>query len=181
MKIYTKTGDSGQTGLFGGPRVSKDAPRIEAYGAIDELNAAIGWSRANAPPPEIDAWLLRLQHSLFVLGAELATPDPAAKGVTMVGESDCQELEQAIDRFEAPLPPLKQFILPGGSACAAALHLARTICRRAERRLVTLTGHEKISPWTLVYVNRLGDLLFTLARAANQAAGAPDVPWEKKG
>jgi len=181
MKIYTKTGDAGQTGLFGGPRVAKDDPRIEAYGAVDELNAAIGVARAESLPAEIDSLLARVQNELFDLGAELATPNPAAHGMAVLGPMHFAALEQAIDRFEATLPPLKEFILPGGSRGAAALHLARTICRRAERRLVTLVQNsaEPVSGNLVVYLNRLGDLLFVLTRAANAAAGVADVPWRK--
>ena len=164
MKIYTKTGDAGQTGLFGGPRVAKDDPRIEAYGAVDELNAALGLARAESLPPEIDTLLARIQNELFDLGAELATPNPAAHGMAVLGPAHCEALEQAIDRHEAGLPPLKEFILPGGSRGAAALHLARTICRRAERRLVTLANSsaEPVSANLVIYLNRLGDLLFVL-------------------
>ena len=181
MKIYTKTGDAGQTGLFGGPRVAKDDPRIEAYGAVDELNAAIGLARAESLPADIDALLARIQSELFDLGAELATPDPAKHGMAVLGLPHFEALEQAIDRHEAGLPPLKEFILPGGSRGAAALHLARTICRRAERRLVTLVdvSAEPVSPNLVIYLNRLGDLLFVLTRATNAAAGVADVPWRK--
>jgi len=181
MKIYTKTGDDGQTGLFGGPRVSKDAPRIEAYGTVDELNSVLGLARAETLPESIDALLATIQSELFSLGAELATPNPAAKGTHLIGPGHIQRLEQAIDEYESQLEPLKQFILPGGTTGAATLHLARTICRRAERRLVTLVHScsESISPELLVYLNRLSDLLFVLARAANHAAGVTDVPWAK--
>jgi cob(I)alamin adenosyltransferase len=181
MKIYTKTGDDGQTGLFGGPRVSKADPRIEAYGTVDELNAVLGLSRTQSLPPEIDALVARLQNELFDLGAELATPDPQARATNLISPARIEALEKAIDQFDAHLPPLKTFILPGGTAGAAWLHLARTVCRRAERCLVTLMGQagEKISPLPLVYLNRLSDLLFVLARAANQIAGQPDVKWER--
>ena len=179
MKIYTKTGDDGQTGLFGGPRVSKDDPRIEAYGSIDELNAALGLARCEPLPPEIDAILARVQNELFDLGAELATPDPQAYNLATLGPPHIGSLEAAIDRHETGLPPLKQFVLPGGTRGAALLHLARTICRRAERRLVTLmeTSAQPIGPHGLVYINRLGDLLFVLARAVNASAEVADVPW----
>lgn len=181
MKIYTKTGDEGQTGLFGGPRVSKDAPRIEAYGTVDELNSVLGLARTETLPQSIDALLAGIQSELFSLGAELATPNPAAKGTDLIGPANIERLEQAIDHYEADLEPLKQFILPGGTKGAATLHLARTVCRRAERRLVTLvhSTSEKISPELVVYLNRLSDLLFVLARAANHAAGVADVPWAK--
>lgn len=179
MKIYTKTGDDGETGLFGGPRVRKDAPRIEAYGAVDELNAVLGLARAETLPPDMDALLASIQNGLFDLGAELATPEPAKMGVSTVGASQIAKLETAIDHYEATLPALKQFVLPGGSRAAAALHIGRTVCRRAERRAITLATVEPISAQLIIYLNRLSDLLFVLARAANQSAGLPDVPWQK--
>ncbi len=138
MKIYTKTGDAGETGLFGGPRLRKDAPRIEAYGTVDELNAVIGLARAEALPADIDVLLARIQNELFDVGAELATPDPQAKHSATLGSGSIAGLEAAIDQHEAQLAPLRQFILPAGCAAAAALHLSRTICRRAERRLVSM-------------------------------------------
>jgi cob(I)alamin adenosyltransferase len=181
MKIYTKTGDDGQTGLFGGGRVAKDDPRIEAYGTVDELNAALGVARAEKPPADIDAVLDELQHDLFTVGAELATPDASRRAVPPITSEHISRLEAAIDRFEATLAPLKQFILPGGTRAASALHFARTVCRRAERRLVTLAtaeGAGAVSSELIVYLNRVGDLLFVLARAANTTAGQADVPWE---
>ncbi|HEV2972314.1 MAG TPA: cob(I)yrinic acid a,c-diamide adenosyltransferase [Pirellulales bacterium] len=182
MKIYTKTGDNGETGLFGGPRVRKDSPRIEAYGTVDELNALIGLARSESLPGKIDELLARIQSELFDVGAELATPDPKRHGTSLVGPAHVAALESAIDRIEALLKPLKQFILPGGTRAAAALHVARTVCRRAERGVVTLSRapDETISPDLIVYLNRLSDLLFVLARAANAAAGQVDVPWEKR-
>ncbi|HZZ27412.1 MAG TPA: cob(I)yrinic acid a,c-diamide adenosyltransferase [Pirellulales bacterium] len=188
MKIYTKTGDSGETGLFAGPRVRKDDLRIEAYGTVDELNAVLGLVRSQAlhdvqqkQLAELDTLLAHIQHILFNLGAELATPDPKTRGTSFVRPQEIAVLEGAIDQFEAKLPTLKTFILPGGAAGAAWLHLARTVCRRAERRIVTLAAREgeKFSPHVLIYLNRLSDLLFVLARAANQSAGRSDVPWEK--
>ncbi len=178
MKIYTKTGDSGQTGLLGGLRVAKDAPRIEAYGTVDELNAAIGIARSQAPPDDIDRLLTQIQNTLFDLGAELATAGGHHRKPAKISESHIETLETEIDRFEAGLEPLKQFILPGGTPLAAHLHLARTICRRAERRVVTLVAAEnrELSPLIIVYLNRLSDLLFVLARSANAAAGEADVP-----
>lgn len=178
-KIYTRTGDGGETSLFGGGRVPKDDLRVRAYGTIDELNAVIGVARTAEPPPEIDRILERLQHQLFDLGAELATRDatPAAGHVMRVTPERVAALEQDIDRFEAFLPPLRQFVLPGGTPAAAALHQARTVARRAEREIVRLAGREPINPELLKYVNRLSDLLFVLARAANHAAGRPDVFW----
>jgi cob(I)alamin adenosyltransferase len=181
MKIYTKTGDSGQTGLFAGPRVAKDDLRIEAYGAVDELNSFLGVSRAAGLPPEIDRIVERLQHALFSLGAELATPNPVETGTAFVNEAQLHWLEHTIDEQDEQLPPLKQFILPGGTASASALHVARSVCRRAERRVVSLQrqmGEETVSG-PLQYLNRLGDLLFVLARRANSLAGREDVAWNK--
>jgi cob(I)alamin adenosyltransferase len=182
MKIYTKTGDDGTTGLYGGGRVRKDHPRVEAYGAVDELNAALGLARAETLPAEVDELLARIQNELFDLGAELATPQPALQRLAVVGTREIAALESAIDRFDADLAPLKNFILPSGSRAAAALHLARTICRRAERRVITLYAgtQENVSPQAVVYLNRLGDLLFVLARVANAAAGCADVEWRKR-
>lgn len=178
MKIYTKTGDDGQTGLFGGGRVRKDALRITAFGEVDELNALLGVARAETLPAAIDALLERVQNELFDLGAELATPEPERFTFRKLGPAATLALEQAIDAHEAELEPLKQFILPGGSRAAALLHLARTVCRRAERRVVSLTAAETVSPELIVYLNRLSDLLFVLARAANRQAGQGDVPWQ---
>ena len=179
MKIYTKTGDSGETGLFGGPRVRKDHPRIAAYGDIDELNAAIALARSASLPPEIDRLLERIQHELFAVGAELATPDPVAHRTRWIGTSHIQQLEQDIDRWESTLPPLRTFILPGGSPGSAQIHLSRCICRRAERQIVALAAMESISADLVIYVNRLSDLLFVLARVANHEAGIADVPWRQ--
>jgi len=181
MKIYTKTGDLGETGLFTGPRVRKDDPRIEAYGTVDELNAVLGLVRCEELPVEIDALIAGIQHTLFDLGAELATPDPASRGTDLVSVGHIEALEVAIDNYEAGLPPLKAFILPGGATGAAWLHLARTVCRRAERHVVTLMGEEnaELSPQVLIYLNRLGDLLFVLARAVNHTAGHGDIAWQK--
>ncbi len=180
MKIYTKTGDAGQTGLFAGSRVSKNHPRIEAYGTVDELNANIGLARTLAAPAELDQLLETIQHALFAVGAELATQDPQAHGTALIDEPDIAALETAIDTNEAKLPPLKQFILPTGSPLAATLHVSRGICRRAERCLVTLQDSEPdISLVILRYLNRLGDLLFVLARVANAAAGIADAGWQK--
>lgn len=179
MKIYTKTGDQGETGLFGGPRVRKDHLRIEAYGSVDELNAVLGVVRSHSPPAEIDGLLTAIQNSLFDVGAELASPDPARMGVPVVGSGQIETLERAIDQYEAGLPPLKTFILPGGGQAAAQMHLARTVCRRAERRLVSLAAAEKISGALIIYLNRLSDLLFVLARELNRQSGQGDVPWSK--
>lgn len=181
MKIYTKTGDSGKTGLLAGPRVSKDHVRVESYGEIDELNAHLGLARSAGLPEEIDRLLSRVQHELFDVGAELACPQPEAFGLPTVQPKMIECLEQAIDYYEELLPPLRQFILPGGAATSAMLHVARTVCRRAERRVVTLyeANVDQVSVHVLGYLNRLGDLLFLLARAANFAVNMPDVPWRK--
>ena len=181
MKIYTKTGDGGETGLLAGPRVSKNHVRVAAYGDLDELNATLGLARAEGLPQEVDSVLGRIQHELFNVGSELACPHPEAYGLPMVEPVHIAALEKEIDAFESALPPLQQFILPGGSRCSALLHMARTVCRRAERRVVELRECEadKVSENVVGYVNRLGDLLFLLARAANQAAGVPDVPWQR--
>jgi len=181
VKIYTKTGDAGETALFGGGRVPKDDLRVVAYGDIDELNAACGLARA-LPPEEFGRGLLeRIQRELFTIGAELASPDRGkvlrALPRAPVAMSDVAALEQAIDEHEARLEPLASFILPGGAPKSAALHVARTVCRRAERSVVTLGRDAKLNPALLPYLNRLSDLLFVLARAADRAAGRPDVPW----
>ena len=181
MRIYTKTGDDGQTGLLAGPRVAKDDVRIEAYGTVDELNAALGTVRSYNPPAEMDELLVRIQNHLFAVGAELATPEPQAYGTALISTDDTAALEAAIDRYEDELPVLKQFILPAGTRLSTSLHMARAICRRAERRVVTLyrgTG-AGVRNQPLCYLNRLGDLLFVLARAANAAGGVSDVPWQK--
>jgi cob(I)alamin adenosyltransferase len=181
MRIYTKSGDHGETGLFGGERVPKDHPRVAAYGAVDELNAALGLARALEPRDFEDDLLQTIQRHLFTLGAELATPDPArlakALGGPPVGDTEVTLLERAIDRVDADLPPLKTFILPGGAPKGAALHVARTVCRRAERSVVGLARATTLSPAVGIYLNRLSDLLFVLARSANARAGAGDVPW----
>ena len=182
MKIYTKTGDAGLTGLFAGPRVRKDDVRIEAYGAVDELNAFIGLARSQALPPEVEACLARVQNELFAVGAELATPDPVKQGTALIGAPHFEALEQAIDALEAKLPPLRQFVLPAGTPAAAHLHVASGICRRAERRVITLAGENTASfQNVLIYLNRLGDYLFVAARWANHSAGAAEVPWNKPG
>ncbi len=176
MKIYTKTGDAGQTGLFGGQRVAKDALRVQAYGTADECNAAVGLARAAGLDPALDAILATVQNQLFVVGADLATPGESAN-IPRVGDDEVLFLEQWIDTLEAELEPLRQFILPGGTPGAAQLHLARTTCRRAERWAVSLSHEEPISPHVLTYLNRLSDFLFVAARIANARAGTPDVPW----
>ncbi len=178
-KIYTKTGDDGTTGLFGGGRVRKDSARIEAYGSVDELDAVIGLCRSLPGNDWIDPILQQIQNNLFVLGADLATPLATRSNYTIprITEEDGNRLEQAIDEHTAALPPLKHFIHPGGCELAARLHVARTVCRRVERRLITLAAEEEIGRYDAIYLNRLSDLLFTLARRANQIANVPDVEW----
>ena len=180
VKIYTRTGDDGETGLFGGGRVAKDALRVEAYGAVDELNAAIGMARAAGLGGGIDGVAQRLQEELFVLGADLATPAHGRareESVVRISAAQVERLEGDIDAADGGLPALDAFILPGGSPAGAALHLARTICRRAERRTVELSRSESVSERVVPYLNRLSDLLFVLARAANAADGRPETKW----
>ena len=176
MKIYTKTGDAGETGLFGGPRVRKDHTRIEAFGTVDELNSHLGLIRTLPSAAPFDPLLRRVQGELFDLGAQLATPGAA---VERIGPKHVDALERAIDAHEERLEPLSSFILPTGTPLAAAIHVARTVCRRAERRVVKLAAEPgtSIPANAIEYLNRLGDLLFVLARFANHAAGVPDDPW----
>lgn len=183
MKIYTRTGDQGETGLFGGKRVAKDDVRVEAYGSVDEANAAIGLALAHCRVESVRRVLTELQSDLFTLGAELASvPGTEAKlGIALLTETDVARLEQAIDAAEASLPPLKNFILPGGPPDVAALHLARTVARRAERRVLTLSQREPLRSSVLVYLNRLADLLFVLARQEQHETGGTDVPWAPRG
>lgn len=181
MKIYTKTGDAGSTGLFGGGRVPKDDVRVEAYGDVDELNAAIGAARAVEPMPRIDEVLVPIQRDLFAIGALLATPDREKMAQHLekarIDDARIRDLERAIDDAGAELEPLRSFILPGGSPKAASLHVARTVCRRAERHVVHLQHQVELPPLAVIYLNRLSDLLFTLARLANRRAGTGEVTW----
>ena len=181
MKIYTKTGDQGSTGLFGGGRVPKDHVRVEAYGDVDELNAVIGMARSAEPMPRVDEVLVPIQRDLFAIGALLATPDRDKMAQHLqkarIDERRIAELEQSIDDAEAELEPLRAFVLPGGTPKAAALHVARTVCRRAERRVVRLQHDVEVPGIVVIYMNRLSDLLFTLARLANKRAGAGEVTW----
>lgn len=182
MKLYTKTGDDGSTGLFGGERAEKDDHRVEAYGTVDETNAAIGFARALSPSEEGSALLETLQNDLFVLGAELAcVPGKEDKlRMKLLGADDIERLEHAIDRAENGLPELKSFVLPGGTPAAAQLHQARTLCRRAERRVIAARRISPIRNELVVYLNRLSDLLFCLARRENFVAKLPDVPWNPR-
>ena len=181
MRIYTRTGDAGETGLFGGGRVVKHHPRVEAYGEVDELNAVVGMARAIELMPRIDEVLVPVQRDLFGLGALLATPDREKMQRQLekarIDEERIEQLERAIDAAESELEPLTTFILPGGTPKAAALHVARTVCRRAERRVVALQEEAELPPLVVIYLNRLSDLLFVLARLANRRAGAGEVTW----
>ena len=181
MKIYTRTGDAGTTGLFGGGRVAKDDLRVEAYGDVDELNAVLGMARSIEMMPRVDEVLVPIQRDLFAIGALLATPDREKMAQHLakarIDDERIAELEQAIDDGEEELEPLTAFIIPGGTAKAAALHVARTVCRRAERHVVRLQHQVELPTVAVVYLNRLSDLLFTLARLANRRAGAGEVTW----
>ena len=183
MRIYTRTGDRGETALFGGGRVPKDHVRVEAYGTVDELNAVVGWCVVEVADPTIRDRLQRLQHDLFALGSELATP-PARERRRRpetpplpVGRTE--EMERWIDEADVELTPLRAFVLPGGTRGAAALHLARTVCRRAERCVVTLAADESVPEQVITYLNRMSDLLFTFARLENLRGGHGDVEWRK--
>ncbi len=179
MKIYTKAGDGGQTSLLGGKKVSKSALRIAAYGTVDELNSALGALRSHGPGAPLDAFLERVQSDLFRIGAELASADGAPAGnLVRVGDPDVRLIEAEIDRMEAGLAPLKNFILPGGTQAASAAHVARSVCRRAERTVVDLSEKETVRGDIVVYLNRLSDALFVAARAINAAAGAPERTWK---
>jgi cob(I)alamin adenosyltransferase len=179
MKIYTKTGDAGETSLYGGQRVSKADARVDAYGTVDETNAAIGVVRAHGVTGDVDALHEQIQNDLFVVGGELACPPErvATLGMALIDAARIEALEQAIDRYEAELQPLRNFVLPAGSVAASALHLARAVCRRAERLVVGLSSASALRTELVVYLNRLSDLLFVLARHANKAALVTDVPW----
>jgi len=183
VKIYTRTGDKGDTGLFGGVRVPKDDARVEAYGTIDETNAAIGVALSHCQVPLVRRVLGDVQSDLFTLGAELSSAigHEGRLGIQLLTDADVLRLEQAIDEAEESLPPLKNFILPGGPPDVTALHLARTVARRAERRVLTLSQREDVRATLLVYLNRLADLLFVLARLAGQENGGPEVPWAPRG
>ena len=179
MKIYTKTGDTGETSLFDNTRVSKADPRVDAYGEVDEVNACLGAALAAGMPEDLSKELHAIQQDLFALGARLADPaERIAARVTkaMIDEAAVARLERCVDRLDAEIPALRRFILPGGSPAGALLHLARTVCRRAERRVIGL-GANAVDPIVIVYLNRLSDLLFTMARAVNHRAGVAEIEW----
>lgn len=184
MKLYTRSGDDGSTGLFGGDRVSKDHPRVEAYGTIDELNAAIGLAAVACDPgspleKRLSETFQKLQSRLFDIGADVATPEGnkhEAK-IIRITQSHIDELETLIDEMEEGNEPMTNFVMPGGTELASRLHVARTICRRAERRLISLSLTETVTPEPIIFINRLSDLLFAMARRANHEEGVGDVPW----
>jgi cob(I)alamin adenosyltransferase len=182
MKIYTRGGDEGKTSLFGGERVGKDSQRVTAYGTVDELNSNIGWLRAHGLPKAQDELLHRIQNDLLIIGSNLATPETANtevnKGVQLSDGSEVF-MESAIDAMEKELTPLTHFILPGGSPPAVALHVCRTVCRRAEREVVKLARDSAVNPAIIKYLNRLSDFCFVMARFMNKTIGCPDLKWEK--
>lgn len=179
MKIYTRTGDDGSTGLIGGSRVAKDDAAIECYGTVDELNASLGAAVVVATDAETRIWLEQVQAELFTIGSHLATPAGASQASSLPALDGMwvERLEKQIDAIESTLPPLSNFILPGGTEFAARLHVARTVCRRAERLLVAASRERQVHPLIVTYINRLSDWLFVQARRANHLAGVPDVPW----
>jgi len=188
MKLYTRSGDDGTTGLFGGERVQKDHPRVEAYGTVDELNACIGLAAAacdvrNQLHDRFLHILIAIQSHLFDIGADLATPKGSRHESKIVRLSELQitEIERWIDEVDSGNTPMSNFVLPGGAELASRLHLARTVCRRAERLIVHINHSEPVNPQAIIYINRISDLLFAMARRANKGAGVPDVPWKKQG
>jgi len=183
MKIYTKTGDAGETGLYGGERVPKDALRVNAYGTVDEANAAVGVARSSFADVKINEDLAAIQNALFDVGADLATPHGSKyrSNITAMDEQDVTHLETLIDRYEAQLEPLQAFVLPGGHEASAALHLARTIVRRAEREVTHLARQEEVNAQVAIYLNRLSDLLFVMARVMNMKQGISEKRWQVKG
>ncbi len=183
IKVYTRRGDSGETDLFGGGRVGKDDARVCAYGEVDELNAVLGAARAELQDADLVEWLSSIQLSLFDLGSELANPDieeraAAGKPLPRVVGAEVDEIEGWIDRLDGELEPLKSFVLPGGTRAAALLHLGRTVCRRAERHVIALSRDQSVAPLLIRYLNRLSDLLFTMARAVNRRAGVAETQWK---
>jgi cob(I)alamin adenosyltransferase len=182
MKIYTKTGDEGKTSLFGGEKVDKNNIRIKAYGTVDELNSVIGLSLTEDVNIKTREILVELQHTLFLIGGELATPPTVnSSAIKHVSDNEISFIEKKIDELEIDLSPLKNFILPGGSKAAAILHLARTVCRRAEREIVEIDQNEKINKKVIIYINRLSDLLFVMARFENHVTSTPETEWNTRG
>jgi len=182
MKIYTKSGDEGKTSLFGGKRVEKNHIRLKAYGTIDELNSVLGVASSFAEDEYTNKIIFEIQNSLFRIGSELATPpEIKSKAVVAISQEEIHNLEQVIDNIELKLNPLKNFILPGGSQSASFLHLARTVCRRAERKIIELDLAESINPDIIIYIIRLSDLLFVLARFANHISSTPEIEWKQRG
>jgi len=180
-RMYTRTGDKGETGLFSGERVQKNSLRVEAFGTVDELSSWIGYTRSLIEDNVVEEMLERIQRDLFLVGAELATrPTESSAQKVQVSQAMVERLEQEIDRFDAELPPLSTFIVPGGSRAAAALHVARTIARRAERRTISLNQNEKLNPALVAYLNRLSSLLFVLARVVNKLAGIEEKKWASR-
>ena len=183
MKIYTKTGDKGETGLFGGERISKSSPRIEAYGTVDELNSFIGLAITAVQDNSVKSLLSKIQNQLFIVGSDLATPDSAEdikKNITKTPKEFYEEIEKSIDFFEENLEGLKNFIIPGGAKSASLLHVCRTIARRAERRVIALNSLEQINGNIVIFLNRLSDLLFVLSRYENKVSNHPDIIWESQ-
>jgi cob(I)alamin adenosyltransferase len=180
MKIYTKTGDDGTTGLYGGERVRKDSPRVECYGTVDELNSTLGIVNSEITTDSVKQLIYQIQNRLFTIGGEIATPS-SKRDINKVRlvDDDILLLENSIDKYEEKLEPLKQFILPGGTKGASLLHFARSVCRRAERLVTSLSKNEDVSNLILIYLNRLSDLLFVLARFENNVNQLPDIPWQK--
>ncbi|MGQ9523342.1 MAG: cob(I)yrinic acid a,c-diamide adenosyltransferase [Armatimonadota bacterium] len=180
MRIYTRFGDNGDTSIIGPNRVPKDDPRIHAVGDVDELNAILGLARTEAPAPEVEITIADIQNQLFVLGADLAAPypDEGPPSVPRIGTEHVTTLEMVIDAYQSRLPELSTFIIPGGSRCSSCLHLARAVCRRAERSVVALSRTATLNPNLLPFLNRLSDLLFVMARIANSIASIPDTPWK---
>lgn len=178
MKIYTKKGDSGETSLFGGSRVSKSNKRIEAYGTVDEINSFVGLAASYEISEIGSQYLNKVQELLFTLGADLATPSSSKTRIDRIGENDIQFLEDAIDTLEKDLEPLKNFVLPGGAQAGATLHLARTVCRRAERKAVACKKTDEISDYSIKFLNRLSDFLFVIARYENKQAGVREETWK---
>lgn len=180
MKIYTKTGDAGQTSLYGGQKVSKASTRIASYGTVDELNSVLGMAISESISDQGKAYLNSIQHQLFVLGADLATPISREVRISRISSAEVEFLEQSIDEMETQLPPLKNFILPGGTKAGATLHYSRTVCRRAERITIECSKEEELSPLSIVYLNRLSDFLFVLGRFENHSSGTEETPWIPK-